>query len=86
VERVASGSRDGKLIGGEEDGRFGLLPCRFEPQMAQRGRVEDEEGECGRDWMEKPRWRGTTAVEMVRQRCCHGGCAGEASVGEAREK
>jgi hypothetical protein len=26
-KRVAGGSRDGELIGGEEDGRFGLLPC-----------------------------------------------------------
>jgi hypothetical protein len=48
-KRVAGGSRNGELIGGEEDGRFSLLPCRFKPQMAQRGRVDDEEGEWGRD-------------------------------------
>jgi hypothetical protein len=48
-KRFTGGSRDGELTGGEEDGQFNLLPCRFEPQMAPRGRVEDEEGECGRD-------------------------------------
>jgi hypothetical protein len=43
-ERVTGGSRDSGLTGGEGDGRFGLLPCRSEPQMAQRGQLEGEEG------------------------------------------
>jgi hypothetical protein len=54
--------------------------------MAQRGRIEDEKGKCGRDWMEEPRWQGMTATKVARWRCCRCGCAGEASVGEAREK